>query len=233
MTTVAIMQPYFFPYIGYYQLIARSDVFVVYDDAQYIRSGWSNRNRILRDGVPHFLTFPVDKAHYELTYRERHYQATPENRQRILRSVSEAYKRAPQFGAVMPIIEDIMAFPDSEVAAFNRNLIERTSDYLGIATPIVLSSAVDKPQGLSGQDRVIAICKALGATRYVNAIGGVALYDRDRFEKEGIELFFNRTKTIAYPQGGGEPVANLSIIDVMMYNPREAAAAMLDEYDLV
>ena len=233
MTTVAIMQPYFFPYIGYYQLIAHTDAFVLYDDAQYIRNGWSNRNRILREGTPHYLTFPVENAHYTLSFARRRYQASAENRNRILRSITEAYKRAPHFSTAMPLIEEIMSFPDPRVAAFNRNLLEKSCAYLGIATPIIDSSAVKIPSDLSGQDRVLAICKALGASRYLNTIGGLSLYDRESFAVKGIRLFFIRTRTLLYDQGCRERVPNLSIIDVIMFNSFEKVRGMLDEYESV
>jgi hypothetical protein len=227
------MQPYFFPYIGYYQLIAQAEAFVSYNDAQYIRGGWSNRNRIQRNGVPHFLTFPVIKAHHTLSYAQRHYRASAENRDRILRSVKEAYKRAPHFSSAMQVIEEIMSFPDPTVANFNRNLIEKSCNFIGITTPIFESSAIEMPAGLSGQDRVIAICKALRADRYLNTIGGLSHYDRESFEAEGMRLNFTRAATLLYDQGGREALPNLSIIDVIMFNPLEKVREMLDGYEVV
>lgn len=233
MTTVVIMQPYFFPYIGYYQLIAQSDVFVLYDEVQYIRSGWSNRNRILRQCSPHYLTFPLVSADFRLSYRERAYKEGQDSRDQILRSVTEAYKKAAYFDVVYALVAEIMSFPSATVSIFNRNAIAKTAGYLGVDRRIIASSELEPSPKLAGPARVLDICRQLGGTRYVNAIGGQALYDKHQFAEAGMELTFCRTREIKYDQGCKDQFPNLSIIDVMMHNSPQAIQAMLDEYDLV
>jgi hypothetical protein len=217
VTAVAAMQPYFFPYIGYFQMVDAVDRFVFLDDVQYIDRGWSNRNRILGQGAAQMITFPVRKASRDLLYREREY-CIEEAERSVLKPIRYNYGRAPNFGAVMPLIESIMAFPSPNVAEFNANLIETIARYLRIDTQFVASSALDVDPALRGQSRILAICKAQGADLYVNASGGVELYDRAGFEAEGIELRFIAADLRPYRQLGHEPLVGLSIIDVLMFN---------------
>src|SRR6185437_10468430 len=121
---IGIMQPYFFPYIGYFQLIAHCDVFVLHDDVQYIKGGWINRNRILVNHRAVWITFPVLRAAHHCNIRDRYYSSDPEDRNRLLRRIAGAYRTSPCFGQVYPLIEEIMAFRNTNVAAFNTNLIQ-------------------------------------------------------------------------------------------------------------
>ena len=226
------MQPYFFPYLDYFRLIAASDCFVFYDDVQYSKGGWINRNRILRGGKACWLTLPVQRGALSLTIRERLYRLDNANAGRLLRQVESAYRKAPQFGAVFPLLREIVDFPDPNVAAFNTNLVRRISSALGVETPLLRSSAIDKSNELAGQPRVIDICKRLGATRYVNAIGGVGLYDADLFAHHGIELRFIKSDVLPYRQDCPGFVPNLSIIDTMMFNSRAMIGDMLRQYRL-
>jgi hypothetical protein len=121
---ISIMQPYFFPYIGYFQLIAQSDVFVFYDDVQYIKGGWVNRNRILRNGEPCWLTLPVRKEAFRLAINQRSYELERATVGRVLRRIAAAYLKAPRFEVIFPCVEELVNFGDANVAAFNMNLIE-------------------------------------------------------------------------------------------------------------
>jgi hypothetical protein len=232
VTTVAIMQPYFFPYIGYYQLIAQSDVFVLLDDVQYMKGGWINRNRILVNGAPHWLTFPVEHAPIQLSIDQRAYQASDANRGKVLNALANAYRKAPQAAATLEAAAEIMAYEDANVAGFNRNLLTRVARMLGIETPILAASELDRTPGLTGQERVLDLCRRLGADTYVNAPGGAGLYDGDAFAAVGIALRFLKSVAEPYPQFGQPFVPFLSILDVMMFNPPEAAALLLDNYEL-
>ena len=187
---VSIMQPYFFPYIGYFQLMHNSDVFVFHDDAQYMKGGWVNRNRILVNGAPSWITLPLLKGSHRLNINHRKYQLEKPVVNRILRRIAAAYRDAPYFHPIMPILRDIMGFADPNVAMFNANLVQRISGHLGLTTRIVLSSALAKDNDLSGEARVINICRALGATHYVNPIGGTKLYAIENFTRYGIALSF-------------------------------------------
>jgi hypothetical protein len=229
---VSIMHPYFFPYIGYFQLIFESDIFVLFDDVQYINRGWVNRNRILRNGEPCWVTLPVRKGSSHLAINQRHYQLEKTDVVRVLRRIEAAYRKAPRFDATFPLIEELLNFGDANVAAFNVNLIERIAARLAIRTRFVLSSAMVKDDTLAGQERVIDMCRRLGATHYVNPIGGVQLYQHDRFAAAGIKLSFLQTAVSAYPQFGQAPVPNLSIIDILMFNSSESVARLLRKYRL-
>lgn len=218
MTTVAVMQPYFFPYIGYFQLIDAADVFVHFDDVQYIDRGWSNRNRILNSGKAQLLTYPVKNASRDLPYKEREYRAADKDQADLIRAIEYAYVKAPQFGSVMPLLEGIVGFTESNVAAFNANLIQTVCAYLGIPTQLVFSSSLGVAPALRAQAKIIETCRRLGADRYVNASGGVALYDREAFAQVGMELAFIAPELQPYRQFKNEPIVGLSVIDVIMFN---------------
>src|SRR5579863_2034063 len=179
------MQPYLFPYIGYFQLIAQSDVFVLHDDVQYIKDGWVNRNRILdASGEPSWITLPVNAAGHTEPINARAYVLAA-NAGRILRKIESAYFRAPPFREKFPLVRQIMEFADANVAAFNVNALESVAARLGLRPRFLRSSQMEGLNGLKGQARVIAICKRLGATHYVNSIGGTALYDAKAFAANG------------------------------------------------
>ncbi|MDD4914442.1 MAG: WbqC family protein [Methylococcales bacterium] len=227
------MQPYLFPYIGYFQLLSACDLFIVYDDVQYIQGGWVNRNRILINGQAQWITLPVAKADYRLPINQRCYQ--PENRlaQGLRRRIIGAYATAPYFDKVMPLIDEILAYEDVNVARFNTHQLLKIADFIDINTPMIMSSAIGKPPGLSGQERVIAICKASKADRYINPIGGVGLYRPERFRESGLDLKFIKSTVSGYRQFGDSPIGSLSIIDVMMFNDPASINAMLSQYQLL
>ncbi len=229
---VSIMQPYFFPYIGYFQLMFQSDIFVFHDDVQFIKGGWVNRNRILRNGEPRWLTLPVRKAASQLAINRRYYQLEQANVERLSRRIEAAYRKAPCFAAIFPVVEELLKFGDANVAAFNVNLIERIAARLAIRTRFVRSSEMEKDDRLTGQERVIDICRCLGATHYVNPIGGVRLYQSDRFAVADIKLSFLKPAVSAYPQFGQAPVPDLSVIDILMFNSAESVARLLSKYRL-
>jgi WbqC-like protein family len=229
---VSIMHPYFFPYIGYFQLIFQSDIFVLSDDAQYINLGWVNRNRILRNGEPCWFTFPVRKGSSHLKINQRSYLLDRATIGRLLRRLEAAYRKAPHFEAIFPVVEELLSFGDANVAAFNINLIERIAARLGIATRFVLSSTMANDNSLAGQERVIDMCRRLGATHYVNPVGGLRLYTAERFAAAGMTLSFLKAGLSAYPQFEHSPVPGLSIIDVLMFNSDEAVARLLRDYRL-
>ena len=187
---VSIMQPYFFPYIGYFQLIAESDIFVFHDDVQYIKSGWVNRNRIMnRNGDPIWITLPVAAASHERNINERIYIFSKE-KNKIIQKIKNNYSNSKYFKIYDYFIQSIMEFSNSNVADFNVNLIQSIMERLGYSTKFVRSSEIQGLKRLTGQARVIAICQRLGATRYVNPIGGAALYDGATFRDHGLDLSF-------------------------------------------
>lgn len=227
------MQPYFFPYPGYFQLIAAVDTYVIYDNIKYVKSGWINRNRILRDGVPVPFSLPLKHDSDRLDVREREI-AQSFQPDKLLNQIRGAYAAATEFAGTFALIERILRHPDRNLFGFLHHSIGALCDWLGIRTPIRISSSLAIDHGLKGRDKVIAICKALGADTYVNAIGGVDLYSHEDFAGAGLELRFVRSRPFEYPQLGAPFVPSLSIIDALMFNPIERVRACVHEnYELI
>jgi hypothetical protein len=214
---LAIMQPYFLPYIGYFQLIAASDLFVVYDNIKYTKKGWINRNRMLRGGAPVTFSLPLQAGPDSLDVDQRLLAPGPH---KWLAQLKGAYCHAPQFAATLPLLEAIAACPERNLFRFLHHALLATCAHLGITTPVRVSSTVAIDHGLKSQDKVLALCAALGAHTYVNPIGGTELYSREDFAARGIDLRFLRARPLEYPQFGDAPfVPWLSIVDVLMFNP--------------
>lgn len=229
----AIMQPYFLPYIGYFQLIRNVDVFVIYDNIKYTKKGWINRNRLLQDGSDATFSLPLKKASDSLDVRDREL-AQDFNRAKLLNQFKEAYRRAPEFARVFPLIEDVMSRSESNLFAFLYRSLTRTCDFLSIGTPIVVSSTLSIDHTMQSQYKVLAICRCIGADVYMNPIGGVELYSKSAFASHGVQLEFLRSRPIEYTQFGATFVPWLSIIDVLMFNSPSVIAGMLnDGYELL
>lgn len=227
------MQPYFFPYIGYFQLMAASDLFVLHDDVQYIKGGWVNRNRILLNGSSRMLTFPVRKDSSEQPINSRSYVEDKQTRTRLANLVREAYSKAPRYREIFPLIEELLHFDDANVARFNEHAIRTIADHLGLSCDIVVSSDMDKDNHLAGEARVLEICRKLEAKIYINPIGGVGLYHHQVFRQNSIDLFFLRATEQRYPQLNQPWTPFLSIIDVLMFNSPDAVHALLGQYQLL
>jgi hypothetical protein len=230
---VAIMQPYFFPYIGFFQLIAASDVFVLHDDVQYIKGGWVNRNRILVNGESRMITFPVQKAAYNLPINARSYVEDKQARKDIINLIKQGYAKAPCYRQVFPMLEELMMFGDANVARFNENLVRRISESFGLNCRIISSSSMIKDDSLAGEPRVLDMCKRLGATDYTNPIGGTDLYHQEAFQQCGITLRFLEAKNERYGQRCDTWVPFLSVIDVLMFNSIEEISQLLTKYRLL
>lgn len=229
----AIMQPYFFPYIGYFQLMNAVDIFILYDDAQYMKGGWINRNRILVNRAPAWLTLPVRSASLKLPINQRHYLLAPDVTDAIKMRLQTCYLKAPAYDAVYPFLCDLFDYADSNVAAFNANLLIALARKLGVTCRFLSSSSMDNCTDLKGQAKVIDLCRRIGADHYINPIGGLKLYDDAAFSEEGIQLHFLQANPSHYAQFGAEPLPFLSIIDVLMFNSIEQTRTMLDDYRLV
>ena len=229
---IGIMQPYFFPYIGYWQLINAVDKYVIYDDVNYIKGGWINRNRILINDKPGFINLKMDGASPNKLINE--IQVSSDNRwkSKLLKTIELSYKKAPFFEKVYPIVEEIINFDEVNLALYLENSIKKIAEHLDIKTEFIISSSINKDNSLKGQDKVIEICKSLGAKEYYNAIGGVELYSAENFNYYGIELRFLRTEYIEYKQFKNDFSPYLSIIDVMMFNSKEEIMNILDMYSL-
>jgi hypothetical protein len=229
---LAVMQPYFLPYIGYWQLIAAVDAFVVYDNIKYTKKGWINRNRFLMNGAEAGFSLPLRKDSDFLDVNHR-YLADAFERENLLNRFREAYRKAPEFSSVMPLLEKIIWNPAANLFEYILASIRAVCDFLGIKTPLLVSSTIDCDHSLKSAERVQAICKALGADTYVNPVGGMELYSKEDFASHGIDLKFLKALPFQYQQSGNAFVPWLSILDVLMFNSKTVIKEkILNEYTI-
>jgi hypothetical protein len=231
---LAIMQPYFMPYIGYFQLINSVDRFVIYDNIQYTKKGWINRNRILVNGKDQLITLPIKKDSDYLNVVERELSESWEkDKNKMLNVIKSSYSKAPYFKESFDLISKCLNNPEDNLFRFIYDSIILINDYLEIKTPLVISSTIDTDHTLKSQDKVLAICKERNATQYINSIGGVELYNKEIFKQNNIELNFIKSNLIQYKQFNNEFIPWLSIIDVLMFNSKEEINKYLNEYTLI
>jgi hypothetical protein len=229
---LAIMQPYFFPYIGYWQLINCADKFILYDNIKYTKKGWINRNRLLQNGVAVDFTLPLKKDSDFLHIKERNI-ASDFNHLKLLNKINVLYKKSPYFEEVFSLCGQLIGYKESNLFNYLYNSISKICSFLGISTEIIISSDIHIDHTLKSQDKVIAICKKNNADKYINAIGGQILYSKEIFLNENIALKFIKSKYIDYKQFNHDFVPWLSILDVMMFNSKEEISKMLEQYELV
>jgi hypothetical protein len=227
---LAIMQPYIFPYIGYFQLIKAVDTFVIYDDVNFIKQGWINRNRILYNGRETMFNIILkgSSSFKKINEIEVVYDA-----HKLITTIEHAYRKAPYFSEIYPLLTDIFLFKEINLARYLVNSLNVTIKYLGIKASILLSSEIKKNSLLKGEDKVIDICKQLKATNYINAFGGQKLYSKEKFAENGLILNFIKSKPIIYTQFKNKFVPWLSIIDVMMFNSQASISEMLEQYEIL
>lgn len=227
---VAVMQPYLFPYLGYYQLVNCADVFVLYDDVAFIKKGYINRNSILMNGESSRVTIPVPGASQNKLIKELAYTADVT---KVLKTFNHSYASAPFFDDVFPIVERVLTHPDRDITTICQLGIAEVFQYLGISKKIIRSSELDYDRDLSAADRLIAICEQFEASDYVNSIGGRKLYSKDYFAERGKQLSFLKMGDVAYGQGKNQFVPYLSMIDVLMWCDKQHARELLHEHTLV
>lgn len=230
---LAIMQPYLFPYIGYFQLVNAVDKFVFYDDVQYIKRGWINRNYILERGERKLLiTLHLDKSSVKKKINEIRVE---DNSKKIIKTIKQNYSKAPFFDSAFPLVEKVFKLASSGplISEIASTSICEVSRYLGLKTNFLFSSGTyPETLGFGREGRPISICKIEGAEIIANPIGGENLYNKDDFRQAGVALFFLKTNEVKYPQFKNKFVPNLSIIDVIMFNPKEQIISLLNNYEL-
>jgi len=230
------MQPYLFPYIGYFQLLRAVDRFVVYDDVTFIKQGWIHRNRVLINGAPAFFGVPIKNASSFTLIRDTQIDDDPQQRTRwrdkLLKTCDNAYRRAPQFNRVFPLVEHVLSCQTTKMVDVALASVKAVASFLEIQTSFVESSTSYGNAHLKGEERVLAICGAEGASEYVNLPGGRELYSAAQFAAQGVKLSFLEPHAIEYRQFGEPFVPSLSIIDVLMFNPVDRIRGFLDAYDL-
>jgi hypothetical protein len=230
---LGIMQPYIFPYIGYFQLINAVDKFVMYDDVNFINKGWINRNRILNNGKDYLFTIPLKEASQNKLINEIEVNWDEAWKSKFLKTLEQCYKKAPFYQEVLPIIEQTISFDNEVISKVIENNLRLICHYLEIKTEIISSSDIYKNTHLKAQERILDICIQEKATQYINPIGGLELYNKEFFEAKNIKMDFIKSRPIEYKQYKNDFVPWLSMIDVLMFNSKEQIKEFLDNYELV
>ena len=228
---VGVMQPYFLPYIGYFQLMKYVEKYVIADDVNYIRGGWINRNYILLNGKPFMFHLYINGASPNKWINE--ITIVP-NQGKFLKTIDLYYRKAPCFKDVFPLMESIIHYEEDNLARYIGNSLIKIAEYLKFDTLFEYEGDIEEcDRSLKAQERLISDCILFGATEYINAIGGTALYNKDDFKKAGIDLFFLKTRPVEYKQFNHPFVPNLSILDILMFNSVEQTNELLLQFDLV
>lgn len=229
---LAIMQPYFVPYLGYLQLIHAVDRFVILDDVNFINKGWINRNRILINGQDKLVTLPLVKASQNRLINAIQIADYEDWRSKLLRTITLAYKRAPYFNETLPLIERIVSYENNQLSAFLYHSLLMLMQHLHIETEIIPSASIFNNGELKGSDRILDICMREQAQEYINPQGGTSLYSTSHFAEHKIKLHFLHSNPQSYRQFDGVHVPWLSIVDVLMFNSKLECQRMLDDFHL-
>lgn len=227
---VAVMQPYLFPALSYFQLVGGVERFVLYDDVNYISRGFINRNSVLDQGKVRRFSVPVPGA--SINRRICELAFSPEVSS-IVEGLRHAYARAPQFAAVYPWVREVLTGEERDITTLCRHAIEATFDYLDWPVSITRASCLDYDRDQSAADRLITITRLQGGDHYVNSLGGQRLYDREAFAARGVRLSFLQPREVGYSQGQKSFVPRLSMIDVLMWCSRDRVSELLEAYDLI
>jgi hypothetical protein len=228
---LAIMQPYFFPYLGYFQLINSVDTFVIYDNIEFTKSGWIRRNRILNGNRDRYIIIPLKKASDYSRVCDLQIAKTYDFK-KMLRIIRGAYERAPYFNHTYQLLKNIIPPGNYQLFDYLLYITKSLCAFFEIQTKFIISSSIRINHSLKAQEKVIALCRALNADEYVNPSGGKSLYDKRSFSKSGIKLSLHRMSDITYGQFKDPFLPNLSIIDVMMFNSKERIKKLLNMYTL-
>ena len=227
---LAVMQPYFFPYIGYWQLINAVDKFVIYDDVNFIKGGWINRNRILINKKEKMITLSLKKMSPNKLINEIEIHGKHE---KLIKTIVQEYKKAPFYDDAMPVIKKILRNPETRLSSFLEFSIRIICNYIGIHSELIVSSKLDKNNALRSQEKILDICERLKADHYLNPIGGQSLYEKTAFEERGLKLSFVQPTSFIYNQRGNPFTNQLSIIDAMMFNSSTRIREEVNQYKLV
>jgi len=231
---IAIMQPYIFPYLGYFQLIEAVNTFVFYDDVNFIKRGWINRNRILLGGKEHMFTVPLIKASQNKLINETKVQKNSNWIAPFLTTLKQAYHKAAYYDDTMALVESIVNAPHVTIADLAINSVIKISDHIKLTRIFELSSIqYFDTKGESKADRLISITLKNGCNHYINPAGGIELYDKAYFLDKGVKLSFIENELVPYSQFNYDTFLGLSIIDILMFNSTEKIREMLKNYKLI
>ncbi len=227
------MQPYIFPYIGYFQLINAVDKFVLFDDVNFIKRGWINRNNLLVNGKTYLFSIPLKEASQNKLINEIELSPEIKWKNNFLKTVEQNYKKAPQFEVIYSMIMEIINYEEVKLNLYLLNSINRIANYLSLKTEIVASSSIYNNKHIKGADRIVDVCGQEDATIYINPIGGMDIYSKYFFAQRNIKLQFLKSKSITYPQFRNDFIPWLSIIDVLMFNDKQEIVNLLNQYELI
>ncbi|RED48380.1 WbqC family protein [Seonamhaeicola aphaedonensis] len=231
---IAIMQPYFFPYIGYFQLINAVDEFVFYDDVNFIKKGYINRNMILVNGDSYQFTLPIKKASQNKLINQTEVALSKKWIESFLKTLEFAYKNAPYFKSVYNLVQNVLEEDYKNVSQIAINSVSKVCAYLGLTPYFSLSSRdYSNSKTLKKADRLIAIAREAGKCNYINPIGGQKLYTKTYFKDRGVNLSFLQPETICYSQMQHQFVDSLSIIDVLMFNSKDSILTLLNQRKII
>lgn len=234
---VAVMQPYFFPYMGYFNLMHACDVFISLDNVQYIDRGFINRNRVLVNGKPCTFTVPLKKASRKFLINEREVSSEFNKFcQKFISMLKHAYAGAVYLGPTLELVRAVIGSGESNVARLAILSVEAVCEYLGLSRKIVSASEIQSLQeqsSIKGEERIISLAQSVGGKCYINSIGGKDLYSKQNFHSADLKLRFVQPGLPQYDQRRPVFVAGLSIIDVLMHVARNQIVELLMEYDLI
>ena len=232
---IAVMQPYFFPYLGYFQLITAVDKFVLYDDVNFINRGWINRNNILIGGKASLITIPLKAASQNKKICDIAVTDDMKQLDALLKTIYLNYRKAPFFDPVYALLSTLFSNAERYVSISSLcfESIRLVCDYLQIKTVIEPTSVIYNNGQLKAQERILDICQKENASVYINPIGGIELYDDSFFRSHGIELYFLRMIAEPYPQNIDNFVPYLSMLDCLMFNDKQSVSNLLGKYTLL
>jgi hypothetical protein len=230
---LGIMQPYFFPYIGYFQLINAVDRFVFYDDVAFIKQGWINRNRILAMDKDLMITVPLKDQSSFRVIKDTVLSPDVRWKTKLIKTIEQYYRKAPYFQEAFTLIENVFKSDSRTIGQLATFSIKTVCAYLEIKTEFVEDCSRFNNGHLKGQDRVIDICLQEKAAEYLNAVGGAELYSQEEFQKKSIRLYFLKSGKIEYKQFNHAFVPWLSVIDVLMFNSKQTVRPMLAQCEMV
>ena len=228
--TIGIMQPYFMPYIGYFQLIKAVDRFVILDDVNFITRGWANRNQIIVNGAKHRFSIRLCCQSQNRLFNEI---VIADDFHRFFETLRHSYGKAPYYTPTIEMLKSICS-STTLFSDFATNALKSICHHLSIDTEILISSQIDKDNNLRQSKRIIDICRRLNADAYINPIGGQELYDKDDFSRHNIKLKFIKPEFTPYPQiNSSQFIAGLSIIDILMNCDKHQINELLNNYTLI
>ncbi|MAY23663.1 MAG: hypothetical protein CMC74_12845 [Flavobacteriaceae bacterium] len=232
--SLAIMQPYVFPYLGYFQLVDAVDTFVFYDDVHFIKRGWINRNQLLVNGKAHLFSIPLQGASQNKLIHEIAVLKDVKWEQQFFATLQQQYAKAPYYEEVYALVKKVFDTPYTSIAHLAIQSVKAISEYVGLFTQFEVSSQqYPETKGLDKADRLIAITQKKGYDTYVNPSGGKELYEKAYFSGRGVNLYFMKNHLEAYPQFEEPCVLGLSMIDVLMFCTKAEALQLIKQYKKV